>query len=63
MSVMLNGMWRNGKMFDDNYVELNEYIEQIDEAKKKTKGKGKKTEDEAADDAQEFIDSFDNYVE
>lgn len=50
-------------MFDDNYVELNEYIEQIDEAKKKTKGKGKKTEDEIADDAQEFLDSFDNYVE
>lgn len=50
-------------MFDDNYVELNEYIEQIDEAKKKSKGKGKKTEDEAVDDAQEFIDSFDNYVE
>ena len=47
-------------MFDDNFVELNEYIEQIDEAKKKA---DKKFTKEELEDAQEFVDSFDNIVE
>jgi hypothetical protein len=49
-------------MFDDNYVELNEYIEQIDEAKKNEK-KGHKFTDEELEAAQEFVDSLDNIVE
>lgn len=49
-------------MFDDNFVELNEYIEQIDEAKKNKKKGGKFTEEEL-EAAQEFVDSIDNIVE
>ena len=47
-------------MFDDNYVELDEYIGQIDEAKKKN---GKKLTDEELEDAQEFADDTDFTIE
>lgn len=46
-------------MFDDNYVELDKYIEQIDEAKKKNK----KFTDEELEDAQEFVDEIDFTIE
>jgi hypothetical protein len=49
-------------MFNDNFVELNEYIEQIDEAKKNKK-KGSKFTEEELEAAQEFVDSLDNIVE
>lgn len=48
-------------MFDDDYVELNDYIKQIDEAKDKKKNK-KFTEDEL-DTAQEFADEMELTIE
>jgi hypothetical protein len=48
-------------MFDDNYVELNDYIKQIDEAKDKKKGK--KFTEEELEAAQEFVDEMDFIIE
>lgn len=62
MLAMLNLNRGGNKMFNDNFVELNEYIEQIDEAKKNKK-KGSKFTEEELEAAQEFVDSLDNIVE
>ena len=48
-------------IFDDNYIELDEIVGQIDEAK--VKGKKSKLSEDELEQAQEFIDDIDMSME